>query len=213
LFGDLKSGVPDGMDCGTFLENHTALIDDAVCDADLVALQRHLSECADCAAHDTTVRRALLLFRNMPTIEPSSEFWVRLDARLRDARAERTLAPRAGRDSYRGPGIGAFAGLAAGVIAAGYLTVSLTKPVAPVGLLAMAPVVATALATDAAGDPAREPADASSESDADAMAALTSPAFIASVSTGSPMWPATVLAARAPARLAAVQLKLTSLGR
>jgi tetrahydromethanopterin S-methyltransferase subunit F len=201
------------MDCGTFRENHTALIDDAVCDADLVAMQRHVSECADCAAHDTTVRRALLLFRNMPTIEPSSEFSVRLDARLRDIRAKRGLATFARRRVYQGPGVGTFAGLAAGVIAAGYLTVSATTTVAPVGPLAMAPVVATAPALDPATELATDPADVGSESDADAMSVLTSPAFIASVSTGSPVWPATVLAARAPARLAAVQLKLTSLGR
>jgi hypothetical protein len=61
--------------------------------------------------------------------------------------------------------------------------------------------------------PASDAADLGAESDADAMSALTSPAFIASVSAGSPVWPATVLAARAPARLAAVQLKLTRLGR
>jgi hypothetical protein len=114
---------------------------------------------------------------------------------------------------YQGPGVGTFAGLAAGVIAAGYLTVSATTTVAPVGPLAMAPVVATAPALDPATELATDPADVGSESDADAMSVLTSPAFVASVSTGSPVWPATVLAARAPARLAAVQLKLTSLGR
>lgn len=200
------------MDCGTFRENHTALIDEAVCDADLVAMQRHVSECAACAAHDTTVRRALLLFRNMPTIEPSSEFSVRLGARLRDVRAERRPAVYPGRRVYRGPGVGAFMGLAAGVIAAGYLTVSASN-VVPVGPLAMAPVIATAPTSDPSSDAAIVPAGFGAESDADVMSALTSPAFMASVSTGSPVWPATVLAARAPARLAPAQLKLTSLGR
>jgi hypothetical protein len=206
------------MDCGTFRENHGALIDEAVCDADLVAMQRHVSECAACAAHDTAVRRALLLFRNMPTIEPSSDFSVRLHARLRDVRAERRPTVRA---PYRGPGVAAFAGLAAAVIAAGYLTVSASTWTPPVGPVAMAPVLAPVVAIAPATDPndgpsiapASDSVDLGAESDADAMSALTSPAFIASVSAGSPVWSATVLAARAPARLAAVQLKLTSLGR
>jgi hypothetical protein len=45
------------------------------------------------------------------------------------------------------------------------------------------------------------------------MTPLASPAFVASMATGIPVWPSAVLAARAPARMAAAQLKLTSLGR
>jgi len=216
------------MDCGTFRDNHAALIDEAACDADLIAMRRHVSECAACAAHDTAVRRALLLFRNMPTIAPSPDFSARLDARLEDVRAERRHA-RERRDAqrpafgaHRGPGVAAFAGLAAAVILAGYLTLPAASRGAPIGPIALAPVVAIApfndptaeLASDSIGDPTM----LGRESDADAIAALTgpaltSPAFMASVSAGSSVWPATVLAAHPPARLAAAQLKLTSLGR
>ncbi len=230
------------MDCGTFRENHGVLLDESVSDAELAELRRHLDECAACAAHDTAVRRALLLFRNMPSIEPSSNFSVRLHERLRSIRAE--TGPRAGRGDhrdahryvYRGPGAATFAGLAAGVIAAGYLIVAAASWAPVGGPLAMAPVVALAPATDpaadqatvmanavanavantAASDAASDLADAGRESDTGAIASLaglTAPAFMASVPAGSPVWPATVLAARAPARLATMQTKLTSLGR
>jgi hypothetical protein len=215
------------MDCGTFRENHGALIDRSVSDGDLVAMQRHVQECPACAAHDTTVRRALLLFRNMPAIEPSPDFSVRLHERLRDVRSE---AGRS-RDVYRGPGIGVFAGLAAGVVAAGYLFVATSTWVPAPGTLAMAPVVAVAPAIDPAADQATVMANAvanavanTATTDAsapahpgrpigvDAMSAL-GPSFGMPVPAASSVWPATVLAARAPARFAPVQLKLTSLGR
>jgi hypothetical protein len=238
------------MDCGTFRENHGVLLDESVSDPELAELRRHLHECAACAAHDTAVRRALLLFRNMPSIEPSSDFSVRLHERLRRIRAER--GPRVGRGehrhvhrhahrpAYRGPGARTFAWLAAGVIAAGYLIVAASNWAsnwAPAAApLAMAPVVSAAPATDpaadqatvmanavanavantAASDAASGLADAGRESDSGALASLaglTGPAFIAPVPAGSPVWPATVLAARAPARLATMQIKLTSLGR
>jgi hypothetical protein len=234
------------MDCRTFRDNHGVLLDESVSDADLAELRRHLHECAECAAHDTAVRRALLLFRNMPSIEPSSDFSARLHERLRTIRAEN--GPRVGggghdganhhahRSAYRGPGAGAFAGLAAGVIAAGYLIVAASGWVPATGPLAMAPVISSAPATDPAADPATVMAnavanavaktaasDAASgladpgrESDTGALASLAglaAPPFIAPVPAGSPVWPATVLAARAPARLATMQIKLTSLGR
>lgn len=198
------------MDCGTFRDNHAAFVDGVVGDGDLVAMQGHMSSCESCAAHDTAVRRALLLFRNMPTIMPSSDFSVRLHARLRQARAERHRGARAwrGRGSgmYRGPGVRTFTTLAAGLIAAGYVAVSASDRMTPAYTVALAPVVATAAVDDPTDVVPADP-------DADVMTSLASPAFVASVSTGIPVWPATVLAARAPARLAAAQLKLISLGR
>lgn len=230
------------MDCGTFRENHGVLLDESVSDAELDELRRHLHDCAACAAHDTAVRRALLLFRNMPSIEPSSGFSVRLHERLRSVRAEG--GPKEGRGArrlsrryaYRGPGAGTFAGLAAGVIAAGYLIVAASSWAPAAGPLALAPVVSAAPATDPSADQATVMANAVANAVANTAASdaasglavpgrqsdtgslapvggLTVPAFLAAVPPGSPVWPATVLAARAPARLATMQIKLTSLGR
>ena len=101
-----------------------------------------------------------------------------------------------------------MAAVAAGIVAVGYLSLSaLDRAAAP--SLALDPVVATAMDIQASPrGPAWEP-----DSDAEEMTPLASPAFVASMSTGIPAWPETVLAARAPARVAAAQLKLTSLGR
>jgi anti-sigma factor RsiW len=197
------------MDCGTFRDNHAAYIDGVASSVELGVLQRHAAECAACAAHDAAVRRAILLFRNMPPIQPSPDFAPRLRARLRQARAEQRRAALAGQQRHRGPGVAAFVGLAAGVIAVGYVSMSAFDRAAPANALALDPVVATA----SAAEPSLAGFSLEADSDADLMTPLATPAFVASVSTGIPAWPETVLAARAPARVAAAQLKLTSLGR
>ncbi|HEY0778159.1 MAG TPA: hypothetical protein VGD56_09355 [Gemmatirosa sp.] len=76
------------MDCTDFRRHHLAYVDDTLPGDVLVAAERHRVECAACGAHDTLVRRSLLLARNLPSIEPSSDFAARLDARLCAVRAE-----------------------------------------------------------------------------------------------------------------------------
>ncbi len=76
------------MDCTDFRRHHLAYLDDTLPGDVLVAAERHRVECAACGAHDTLVRRSLLLARNLPSIEPSADFTARLDARLREVRAE-----------------------------------------------------------------------------------------------------------------------------
>src|SRR5688500_3094334 len=90
------------MDCRTFRKNHDAFVDDTLPAVEIVAGQRHLLECADCAHYDTTVRRALMVFRNLPTIQPSADFSARLSARLAEPRADPAAEWR-----QRGPGPGA----------------------------------------------------------------------------------------------------------
>ena len=41
-------------------------------DADVVAMQLHLSECDECARRDTALRRGLLVFRNLTPVELSA---------------------------------------------------------------------------------------------------------------------------------------------
>lgn len=112
------------MDCATFRRQHTAFVDGVINDADLVSMQRHISECASCAAHDVAVRRALVVFRSLPPIEPSPDFADRLHGQLWRARTERRRAFWPGRSVYGGPGIRVFAAATSGVIAAGFLIVS-----------------------------------------------------------------------------------------
>jgi anti-sigma factor RsiW len=178
------------MDCRTFRDNHLAFLDDALDDAELVAMQRHLAECEVCAQHDTAVRRSLLVFRNLPHIEPSADFRARLDARLDAVR--RSMSVGQSTPMPRGPGLGTFFASAAGVIAAGYLlTAAFDWNAAPQDL-ALAPVVATR--------PAEPPTPAP----------IASPAIVTSVSSGMALWPAALMAEQAPVHFAASQFQLAN---
>lgn len=190
------------MDCGRFRDNHAAFIDNALDDVELSAMRSHRAECADCADHDATIRRALLLFRNLPTIEPSAEFGRRLNARLRAT--ERSLSwSHAG---MRGPSWTSFAWAASGVLAAGYVLVATFGGAATIRHqeLALAPVVVTAVPSatidSAPAGPMR-------------ISPMASPAIVASVSMGMPVWPAALLAAQAPMHFAVTEFQVVSLRR
>lgn len=207
------------MDCSTFRENHAQFVDGLVADDELVAMQRHVAECEPCATHDATIRRAILLFRNMPVIEPSPEFGARLQARLRaERREQRTRAQAAG---YGGPGVGTFAALAAGLVAAGLVVVSALGGRGSVAPVTLTPVVVAASPHHverartivAAGVPVLVgDSEMPGADDPAAWSPLNDPAFAASLSTGMPVWPAAVLAAQPPATLSS-PMKLTNLER
>lgn len=80
------------MDCRGFRKNHFAYLDDTLSGNEMAAAQRHILQCDGCAAHDTMVRRSLMVVRSMPTIEPSASFHDRLQARLAECREERGKA-------------------------------------------------------------------------------------------------------------------------
>lgn len=182
-------------------------------------MRRHVAECASCAAHDASIRRAILLFRNMPVIEPSPEFGSRLQARLRaERREQRARAHVAG---YGGPGVGTFATLAAGLVAAGLIVMAALGGRGSVSPVALTPVVVAAAPHPverartivAAGAPVLlRDSEAPDADDPAAWSPLNDPAFAASVSTGMPVWPAAVLAAQPPATLSS-PMKLTNLER
>ena len=181
-------GTLPPMDCRSFRKNHVAFVDDVLPGEEIVAMQRHLFDCVTCAAHDAKVRRSLLVFRNLPPVEPSPDFYARLTARIE---SERT-APRP-MFAARGPGIGTFMGVAAGLVTIGYLTASSLDWTAPRRDVALAPVVATL--------PDTPPPSVASQ------------ALIASVSAGMPMWPMVYFAEQAPLRFAQVQFTQASWGR
>ena len=137
------------MDCATFCRQHAGFVDGAISDVDLVSMQRHIAECASCAAHDVAVRRALVVFRSLPPIDVSPDFTERLHGRLRRARTERRRSAWFGRAPHRGPGIATFAAMASGVIAAGFVVVSAFGWGAPISALTLAPVVASAPSVNA----------------------------------------------------------------
>lgn len=152
-------------------------------------MQQHLLECERCAAHDAKIRRAVMLFRNLPAVEPSSDFYSKLSARIE---AERAAPPRP-TFAARGPGIGTFMSVAASLVAVGYLAAISLNWTSPNRDVVLAPVIAT--------EPASPPPSVESQ------------ALVATMSAGLPVWPMVYLAEQAPMRFARVQFTQASLRR
>jgi hypothetical protein len=176
------------MDCRYFRNQHLAYLDNMLDDAELAAMQAHLVECEACSRHDTAIRRGLLLFRNLPAIEPSPDFSTRLNAKLQQLHQADLRAA-----AYRGPGVGSFIAAAASVVAVGFLAASALKATSPARELALTPVVATA--------PALPPPS------------IVNQEFVASASTGMPVWAAAVFAEQAPVHFATEQFRLAGWGQ
>lgn len=173
------------MDCRTFQKQHVAFIDDTLSAIDMVTMHQHVAECVACSRHDATERRALLLFRNLPRVEPSQAFRSRLDDRLREARLGGHPVSRS--NSHVPVAIAATIAILAGAWTATFVSRTLSQP-----QLMLTPVVATI----------PEPASP-----------LANPALMASVSTGMPVWPVALLAEQAPMHFANSEFQLTSFNR
>lgn len=169
------------MDCLEFRNQYLAYVDHTLPPAEQSAAELHLASCRVCARHDLAMRRGLMVLRNLPSVEPSSDFYDRLTTTLH--RMERADAHAS---RYRGPGLGSFAAAAAGVVGLGFMAAVVFNWTAQARNLALAPVVASA--------PAEVPYPATNSS------------FVASASAGLPIWPAAMLVDQAPVRFASEEL-------
>ncbi len=169
------------MDCPEFRDQYLAFADQTLPSALQSAASVHLAICTACARHDLAMRRGLIVLRNLPSVEPSSDFYVRLTTTLHRMDRAEALASR-----YRGPGLGSFTAAAAGVVGIGFLAAVVFNWTAQARNLALAPVVARA--------PAVVPYP------------VTNSSFVASASAGLPIWPAAMLVDQAPVRFASEQL-------
>jgi len=177
------------MNCREFRHKHDAYVDDTLSGVEMEAMGRHRRLCARCAALDTRIRRSLLLVHNLPAIEPSATFSERLQMRIAH---ERALKERQLDDAgtmmglmtrHRSPfSTGTFVALAAGVAMAAGLLVTVMAANEADQPIRLAPVVASA--------PEPEPS------------LLATPAMVASMPAGMPIWPAVYVAQRAPWHLA-----------
>jgi len=170
------------MDCREFHDNHFEFIDDTLCGIELVAMQRHISECSDCAKHDAVIRRSLLLFRNLPRIEPSADFADRLNARLQEIRKEDESPFHHSRK---------FAATVAitSMLMLGYIGISLRDVDSPQDIV-FPPVVASLPEQEVT--PITTPA----------------PALVASAAAGLPIWTAALYAELQPVHFASADLQL-----
>ena len=177
------------MNCREFRRKHDAYIDDTLSGVDIEGMERHLRLCQQCAARDTRVRRSLLVARNLPTIQPSAAFSERLQMRLAQERAlmaarERDTDSMLGMMTKRHHGplsTGTFVALAAGIAVAAGVSMSVMSTGGD-RVIRLAPVVATL--------PEPEPSP------------FATPAMVASMPAGMPIWPAVFVAQRAPLHLA-----------
>jgi hypothetical protein len=174
------------MNCREFRRKHDGYVDNTLSGLEIDVMSNHLRLCERCAQLDTRVRRALLVARNLPTIQPSAAFAMRLQARLTQ---ERALMARGGRDNLaygegrpRPLSTGAYAMMAAGILCVAGLALTMTAAGREQEAIRLPPVVATR--------PEAEPS------------ILATPAMVASMPAGMSMWPAVFVAQQAPWHLA-----------
>src|SRR5947207_1725000 len=79
------TGIASSMNCREFKAKHVGFIDDVLSAADMADMRQHLRACVPCGTLDVRIRRSLLVVRNLPQIEPSADFYLRLSERLRTA--------------------------------------------------------------------------------------------------------------------------------
>jgi hypothetical protein len=170
------------MDCRDFQENHFAFVDDTLPGIELIGMQMHLLECENCAKKDTAVRRSLMLFRNLPPIEPSADFSARLQQKLEIVKAA-DLSETHARTSRK------FAAAVAvtSIVMLGYIGVSLRQVDYPQDIV-FPPVVASI--PESAASPVTSPGTA----------------MVASVPAGLPMWTAALFAEQVPVHFASIEL-------
>ena len=177
------------MDCREFCDQHLAFVDDTLAGIELVRMQRHIAECEACAKHDAKIRRALLLFRNLPSIEPSRDFNARLESRLKHCQEEQLAM------TQRNLRWGAVAATLASAIMLGYIGNTLFNQPETARDIVLPPVVASA------PEPELTPITTSA------------PAVVTSVSAGLAIWPAALFAEQVPVRFAHSKLELTNYTR
>ena len=196
---------PLPMDCRNFRKHHLAYLDDTLSGVMTAEAQQHILACDPCAAHDTLVRRSLMIARSMPSIEPSTDFQRKLRERLAVCREEVHGDARFGTTpsamharfanasstraalpaSFRTPR--ALAAVAVGAALGTIIWRGLSTGVTPV--IAMQPVIAS------------QPVSMKPQP-------VFSPALISVMSTGNPVWPAAMMIEEAPTQFVSTDYRM-----
>lgn len=172
------------MNCRQFRENHFAFVDDILPGVELVGMQVHLAECERCARHDANVRRSLMLFRSLPSINPSPDFGKRLERRIRETKA----ADMAGAQTGRSRRLAATVAITSAAML-GYIGFSLKHVDTPRDIV-FPPVVAFAPVPESIPVTMVSPV----------------PEMVAALPAGLPIWTAAILAEHSPVDFASLEL-------
>lgn len=103
----------ESITCRRFRAQHSAWVDLELERNASMAMERHVADCAPCSRHDTGVRRALLVVRNLPDVRPSADFHTSLEARLAREHTAREIAV----SRHRPPTLRTMTALAASLVA------------------------------------------------------------------------------------------------
>ena len=169
------------MDCKEFTTRHAAFIDDTLPGFQMAAMREHVTACARCARRDADVRRALFLLKNLPTVQVSDGFQDKLRARI-TAEGPAYQAKRSSPPMSMKWAAAAVLLVAVGGVASWHESQAEEITRLP-AVYASQPMNAFGYGVD----------DESA------------PAYVASMSTGIPMWPALMLAEEGPLRFAGMQ--------
>lgn len=168
------------MDCKEFTTLHAAFIDDTLPGFQMAAMREHITACAKCSKRDTEIRRALFLLKNLPPVEVSEGFQDKLRARITAEgpvyQSHRTASPR-----------------------------YMTWAVAAAAIVALAGMKGWYDHEQSANAPVRLPAVTAATPVTLENGDQSATEYVASMSTGIPMWPALMLAEEGPLRFAGMQ--------
>lgn len=84
------------MECDEFLEGHSEYLDGMLAAREAARFRAHVELCMACARYDSVVRRGQALVQDLPEIEPSHDFELRLQHRIFHLEDESLLAPARG---------------------------------------------------------------------------------------------------------------------
>jgi len=175
------------MNCREFKSEHVAFVDDLLSAEKMAEGRRHIEHCRECAALDTRIRRSLLVVRNIPQIEPSADFMLRLNAALKQP----VIEPRKSRQTLLASSLAAAAAVAAGL----YFAFSpAPRP------LEVVPVAQSAAFTPNLVSPVPD-------------ATVIPTAAMTAVPAGVPVWPAMFMVGELPAQMASADLLEPSISR
>lgn len=189
------------MDCRSFRKHHLAYLDDTLSGDETGAAQRHVLACDACAAHDTLVRRSLMIARSLPSIEPTTEFSDRLRARLAECREDR-------RENHRALAASALAASASDVQVSRTFALRSPRTFATMAACtALGALAWTGFTSSEAAVVAMQPVVATQPA-APAPNPYITPALMQAMATGNPVWPAAVLIEDVPTHFVTVGLDM-----
>jgi hypothetical protein len=188
------------MDCKHFRRQHLAYLDDTLPGEVMSAAQHHVMVCNGCAAHDTLVRRSLMVARSLPTLAPSEEFQQKLRTRLAACRDERDAQRMAFAPLY---GDDPMARVRPGAPRASRAFVAVATS-AVLGILAY-----QAFRVDRAPELSMPPVVASRPAPI-GPAPYINPQLVQVMSTGNPVWSATMMVEDAPMQALSAGFSLVS---